>query len=509
MNYVIDFIGFYIDDRLRIEEFCECRVSKKGVEVRNPMLFAIDPDDVSSYGTSQNGNQEYNQKFGIGVASPRYLVSTLINYINELLSTNEKIFVRNHEKIQQLKDFMNMPMNYNNNGKKSSNMKFVIDFSGFNFNRRFIVRELSVCRIDTTLIVVRRFVIAIPPHIASQYRRTSNYQQFRDKYGVKDHLDAAIDFEEFQESFTIKDFIQDSNVLYLRNWEQFEQLISFCPIVQLYRNKVKLLTNIGFDDTNEVLQTFCSYHQSHRNYCANDNAQLMGSWIINRKLRKLNSRKNMQLVVNFTGFCDTNNSFKVKEFSVLGINNQGNIVYKKLFVVKLVLDSKNINTAAIANYKNYYYNHFGIHYLHGNYEENRFLNKIRKLFKDYDVNIVYVNAHNQSYFLNYLIPDLSIEVISLSDYNYVEELNNSNLTCVYHTHNVRSKNVCAALKGWQMTFWILGNKFYKPEVRNRGKNASDAINIDSRCYIHDDTVRQYIIDGLDELPDIDINDLEM
>ncbi|XP_044583503.1 uncharacterized protein LOC123264332 [Cotesia glomerata] len=114
MNYVIDFIGFYIDDRLRIEEFCECRVSKKGVEVRNPMLFAIDPDDVSSYGTSQNGNQEYYQKFGIGVASPRYLVSTLINYINELLSTNEKIFVRNHEKIQQLKDFMNMPYNYNN-----------------------------------------------------------------------------------------------------------------------------------------------------------------------------------------------------------------------------------------------------------------------------------------------------------------------------------------------------------------------------------------------------------
>ncbi|KAH0555109.1 hypothetical protein KQX54_015291 [Cotesia glomerata] len=115
MYYVIDFTGFYtVDKRFIIEEFCECRVSKEGVRVEDPMIFVIDPKVISTYGISQNNNFECYETFGIGITHTRRLLSDLIKYISELLLTNKTIYVRNNEKIHDLKKFMIMPYNYNN-----------------------------------------------------------------------------------------------------------------------------------------------------------------------------------------------------------------------------------------------------------------------------------------------------------------------------------------------------------------------------------------------------------
>lgn len=81
--------------------------------------------------------------------------------------------------------------------------------------------------------------------------------------------------------------------------------------------------------------TSCQYHDNKlTNYCAGSNSMNMINWLFNRIVRKTLSRSFKQVVINFSGYLNNNREFLIKELSIYGFKDIGEINYYKLYVTK-------------------------------------------------------------------------------------------------------------------------------------------------------------------------------
>ncbi|XP_057337297.1 uncharacterized protein LOC130675531 [Microplitis mediator] len=383
-------------------------------------------------------------------------------------------------------------------------MKIVIDFSGYYYKNKFIIKEFSLCRLDYLSVITEPITITKDPQNAIPLQANNkSYKNFIDKFGVKNSHNL---YPVYVLRSRLMRINHENNKIYVRNGEQLSKLISFINNSKYQSDKIKLLSDLGFDDNYELTETNCPHHiNKSNNYCAGDNAKLMAEWLIERKVNKINSRRNMQLVINFSGYRDYKNKFKIKELSIHGLNDDGNIVYHKLCVIKPVyVSNDSINNINKKKYDNYY-NKFGIKYDDGYYELQRMRNEIYNIVTRCDIQVIYVKNYHYYDLLTYVFGDIEkYDVTCLEDHNYVEAYD-INTNCGYHTHEDNSKNICVNNSVINMVKWILTNKFYKSEVRNRFSEITlnDDINID------DELVNQFIIGGNDELPLISSDDLEL
>ncbi|XP_057336800.1 uncharacterized protein LOC130675230 [Microplitis mediator] len=383
-------------------------------------------------------------------------------------------------------------------------MKTVIDFSGYNFKNKFIIREFCLCRlIDLKVIDDPIIVIKDPLFSVLSQPEYNSYKNFINKFGIK-HTHGLYSLYEFRQK--LKKVINKNSKIYVRNAEQLSKLISFIDDSNFNFNEVKLMSDLGFDDNYELTGTNCPHHiNKSNNYCAGDNAKLMADWLRHKKLDKLKLLNNMQLVINFSGYYDYKNELTIKELSIVGLSNDGKIIYHKLYVTKPVNNPISfINRINKNNYNNNFYDNFGIKYEDGNCELFRVNNKIRKILLHHDIEIIYVKNYYYYNLLSKIVANIKrFDVICLEDYNYIDTYD-INTNCGYHTHKDNNKNICVDNSTVNMVNWILTNEFYKSEVRNRfsGTSLHDDINID------DELVNQFIMDDNNELPSISSDDLE-
>ncbi|XP_057336476.1 uncharacterized protein LOC130675014 [Microplitis mediator] len=388
-------------------------------------------------------------------------------------------------------------------------MKIVIDFSGYYLKSQFIIREFSLCQMKHLTVTSEPTIITDDPTTSISSRpQNKSYKKFIDKVGI---TKAHNSYPLHRLRQKLKSIIDRNSIIYVRNGQQFSKLISFINDNKYQSDKIKLLSDLGFDDSHELTETNCPHHiNKSNNYCAHDNAKLMMNWLRKRKLDKLKLLNKMQVVINFSGYYDYKNEFTIKELSIVGLSNDGKTIYHKLYVTKPVYHSNNfINDINKKKYDNYY-NNFGIRYEDGNYESKCIIIKILEILFHYDIKIIYVKNYYYRYLLSKVVNNIKIyDFICLEDYNYVETYDIST-NCEYHKHEDNSKNICVNNSAVNMVNWILTNEFYKSEVRNRFADITldDDVNIDENDDIDDEMVNQFIINDNDELPLITSDDLK-
>lgn len=335
MDYVIDFTGFYFFNQFIIEEFCECRVSQKGVKVGDAMIFAIDPTDVSSYGITQSGMEDYYNTFGIGISHSRHLLSDLVKYIKQLLSTNKTIYLRDTDKLQQLKEFMKIPHNYDNvaclddkgfnvfdvvwgtdcryhdhpnknycardnanlmanwlKDKKFPKCVAVIDLSGYRtINGDFKVKELCISLLNKfgQMIDKASLVTVVPQAQDTSEEVVEAYNEtYYDNYGIKwktGNLPLPI------LGGTVKKLLSNYDVtdIFVRNREIEMKLSSI--VQDIVKFEILRLTDFGYTDAiNTIRPTICNVHEHlnpRKNVCAVITNFRMVQFIIDMQLFKI------------------------------------------------------------------------------------------------------------------------------------------------------------------------------------------------------------------------------
>ncbi|XP_057338068.1 uncharacterized protein PF07_0021-like [Microplitis mediator] len=384
-------------------------------------------------------------------------------------------------------------------------MRVVIDFSGYYFQKQFTIKEFCLGRLENLRVITEPIIIAKDPRFSVPSQPFSNsYKNYMEKFGIENtnHLYPLNRLRQ-----KIKVIIAQNDLIYVRNGQQLSKLMSFINDSRYYCDKIKLLSDLGFDDSHELTGTNCPHHiNKSNNYCAGDNARLMTYWLRQRKWVKKKGKKNMQLVINFSGYDGYENKFTIKELSIVGLSNDGSIIYHKLYVTKPANDSINsfINETVKNKYNDSYYDNFGIKYEDGNYDLFRINFKISKILMNCDIKIIYVKNYYYYNLLSKIVANIKqFDVICLEDYNYVDTYD-INANCGYHKHEDNNKNICVNNSAVNMVNWILRNEFYKSEVRNRisGITLNDDINID------DELVNQFIIEDNNELPSISFDDLQ-
>ncbi|XP_057336920.1 uncharacterized protein LOC130675316 [Microplitis mediator] len=382
-------------------------------------------------------------------------------------------------------------------------MKTVIDFSGYyNFGNKFIIREFRLCRLVNLTVTYGPIIVVKDPMISVlSPPDTNSYKNFIDKFGI---IETHSSYPLYRLRKKLKKVINAHSRIYVRNGQQLIKLISFIDDSNFNCNEIKLMSDLGFNDDYELTETNCPHHiNKSNNYCASDNAKLMADWLIKRKVNKINLRTNMQLVIYFTGYYDHDSELIIKELSIYGLSNDGNIIYHKLYVTKPAnYLSSSMNEIVKNQFNDIHYDNFGIKYEDGNYELFRINEKIIKVLNHHDIKIIYVKNLDYFNLLSKIVPNIKrFDVISLEECNYVEN-NDIKFICQYHTHEDSNKNICADDSGINMVNWIVSNEFYKYEVRNRLCETKLNDNID------DDLVNQFIIDDNNELPLLNSDDLE-
>ncbi|XP_057337413.1 uncharacterized protein LOC130675611 [Microplitis mediator] len=382
-------------------------------------------------------------------------------------------------------------------------MKIVIDFSGYYYKNKFIIKEFCSFRIHHLTIIPEQTIITkdLITSIPSRPQNES-YQKFIDKFGINNTL-SSYELKKLREK--IKLAIDRNNNIYVRNRQQLSKLIRFINDERYGCKEVKLMSDLGFNDSYELTETNCPYHSNQsNNYCAGDNARLMADWLIDRKLNKIQLCRNMRLVINFSGYYDHRNKYKIKELSIHGLNDDGNIVYHKLYVTTPAYNLTSFMNEIVKNkYNDIYYDNIGIKYEDGNRELLRTHKKISEIILNNDVKIIYVKNFDYFNLLRKLVTNIRrFNVICLEECNYVEN-NDINFVCQYHTHEKSNKNICVDSSGINMVNWILTNEFYKYEVRDRFHKIELTDDID------DELVKKFIIGGYNELPLLNSDDLEL
>ncbi|XP_057337177.1 uncharacterized protein LOC130675451 [Microplitis mediator] len=382
-------------------------------------------------------------------------------------------------------------------------MKIVIDFSGYYYKNKFIIKEFCLFRIQHLTIIPGRTIITkdLITSISSRPQNES-YQKFIDKFGIN-NTHSSYTLNRLRQK--LKVIIHRSNNIYVRNRQQLSKLISFINDNRYGCKEVKLMSDLGFNDSYELTETNCPYHSNQsNNYCAHDNARFMTYWLRQRKVDKIQLRTNMQLVINFSGYYDHRNKFKIKELSIHGLNDDGYIVYHKLYVTKPAYNLSSFMNEYVKNkFNDIYYDNFGIKYEDGNRELLHTHKKISEIILNNDVKIIYVKNLDYFNLLRKIVANIEqFVVICLEDYYYIDTYDIWS-NCGYHTHEDSNKNICVDSSGINMVNWILTNKFYKSEVRDRFYKIKLTDDID------DELVKKFIIDDNHELPLLNSDDLEL
>ncbi|XP_074114698.1 uncharacterized protein LOC141537557 [Cotesia typhae] len=344
MDYVIDFTGFYYFNQFVIEEFCECRVSQKGVKVEDAKIFAIDPTNISSYGITQSGLNDYYYTFGIGVKYSRCLLSELVEYISQLLSSKKTIYLRDNDKFNQLKQFMKIPHNYDNvvrledkgfnslcvvlgtdcpyhdnpndnycvrnNAKLMANwlkdMKFpecvaVVDFSGYrSVNGDFRIKELCMSLMNKSGAIIDKVsLVTVALQALDFLEDVQAYNvTYYDNYGIKWKTgNSPLQTLEG----TVKKFLSnyDVTVLFVRNREIEMKLKSV--IQDIVEFEILRLTDFGYADAVNIgiKLEVCKFHEHpdpRKNVCAVVNNVQMAQFVFDMQLFKI---KVLEAIKNF------------------------------------------------------------------------------------------------------------------------------------------------------------------------------------------------------------------
>ncbi|XP_057337053.1 uncharacterized protein LOC130675382 [Microplitis mediator] len=383
-------------------------------------------------------------------------------------------------------------------------MKVVIDFSGYYFKSQFIIKEFCMCRLQYESVKTTEIRITKDPKKTIGRRPyNDSYKNFMDKCGIK-NPNNLMNLSDLRKK--IKRLITENCKIYVRSNEQLSKLICFINDSKCNFNEVKLMCNLGFNNDYELTETNCPHHiNKSNNYCAGDNANLMAECLIQRKIKKKNLRNGMQLVIHFSGYYDHDSIVKIKELSIHGLNNDGRLIYHKLYVTKPAynLTDSFMNQLVRNEFKDIYYDKFGIKYEDGNYDLCRINNKIIKILNHHDIKIIYVKNLDYYNLLSKIVKNIKqLDVICLEECNYVEN-DDIKFVCQYHTHEDSNKNICVDDSGKNMVNWIVCNEFYKSEVRDRLCKTKLNDNID------DELVNQFIIDDNNELPVLNFDDMEL
>lgn len=329
----------------------------------------------------------------------------------------------------------------------------IIDFSGFYFNDRFIIKEICMCKIiDYRNGYVRPFMYVTKPPV--QNLEGENivfyvYQSFKEINGIEWNTGSySVDALRRRILYIFNRGIK----IFVKNDIKAEQLMNF---IGREDYKPDTLNDLGFNENSVMRSSRCRYHNTNQqfSYCARDNAMKMVRWFL-----RMNNI--MYIIIHFNGYYTDENKFTFKEFSIYGLDANGLVLYDNLFVAKPPNNLNNYSLDIIENYNRNIYEKFGIEWTKGSYEPSHMKTKVINIVKT-AANLKYIFVKNKIY-KNELIRIIgdSYNILCLDEFNYIESLHLST-SCIYHTHEDISKNKCVGDQANDMMNWIVRTEYYK------------------------------------------------
>lgn len=334
-------------------------------------------------------------------------------------------------------------------------MKVVIDFSTYLNNNEYVIKEFCMYYVFTSEVIRDCLIVTkSPENLTSEDNQ--DYEEYYVEYGIPPEDDRFCDINILRNK--IIGTLDVNQKIYVRDKIQAELFTEFAG---LHYNNIKSLDEMGFDVA-PLKQTNCPYHDNPKqNYCAGDNALIMVNWLLEEKLIDVTLRYNMQAIINFNGYYNSDNHrFVIKELSVYGIDAEGSIAYHESYVTKPPHHIIHL-TDTIDNYNEFSYNNYGIKWTDGFYESSRINRRLNEVLRKASVKFIYVKNLNYKLILSTILENFSTySFISLDDYYYVEK-SFPHIECPFHTHPNAEKNKCVDVEAKSMLDYIVESKLYQ------------------------------------------------
>lgn len=346
-------------------------------------------------------------------------------------------------------------------------MKVVIDFSSYLQNNEFIIKEFCMYFVSG-IQVVRDCLIVTKTVNSNDPQNIADYEDYYAYYGI------PRDNQNFSDINILRNKIAGSldvnQKIYVRDNLLVDILTEF---VGIKYNNIKCLEDMGFDCV-PLKRTDCPYHDNQlENYCAGDNALLMVNCLLQKTLTKIQSRRHMQVIVNFNGYYNgDNNKFIFKELCVYGLNAAGSIIYRKLYVTEppsYIFNSAN----TIDHYNQFLYENYGIKWTAGTYKPSQINNRLNNILRKAAVKYIFVQNYQYKNILSTIIENFaSYDFITLDEI-VCEGKSPEQTICSFHTHPVVEKNVCMENYNKDMAVNIQNMKLYQDKMKNALKRLNE------------------------------------
>lgn len=297
----------------------------------------------------------------------------------------------------------------------------VVDFSGFQFEGHYIIKEFAVARIlDKSIEVEDPMLInttALPIDSDALYF-SDKYQMFfnhsRILWGSRGN--------HTREDILAKMKSLRRHNIYLR--DEFQALF-LAKYLNVSPNSFKLLSSFhDFNSSDRIMKTYCENHINRKGYCAKNNVMNMADWLKN-KLKRSSRSKERLAVINFVGKHrdpTKHYTFKIEKLRVYCFDNNGTMISNKL--IAPIIPRLPVNTTAedVHNHFSYYRQKYGNNWGSADVTTSAMKSQLNKILLSNKIEFVFVKNSTQKIFLQELL-DSSLNVIALEGYGYVQDTN--------------------------------------------------------------------------------------
>ncbi|XP_057339500.1 uncharacterized protein LOC130677000 [Microplitis mediator] len=373
----------------------------------------------------------------------------------DVVLQRERNMFYNQQQIENIKNYKVIQRELNSISAMSQIM--MIDFSGYYYNRKFVIKEMVAIEIDgpDSMNITTR--VTAPPESRLRPENRRHYRYFLRRCGI---LWNSGEHNISRLRRDLLDYVRHEECyVYVKSDVKFRQLKEFLNIDN--PPSVFIVDDYGFYEENSIRTNICPAHVAPlpQFYCAYYSGMEMIKWF-------WNMMKMTTVIIDFNGYYINGNKFIIKEFSIYGLNEYGVIVYHNFFVAQPPTDVENISNV-IDIYNQNYYQKYGIDWSDGTHELSHLHTILLNIFQ-FAVSIEDTFVKNKDYGneLKKIIFEYA-QCTYLDKLNYTEEMTSESVDtkCIYHTPGNTYRNMCADFRARKMVDWIVEMKYYEKKTR--------------------------------------------
>ncbi|KAH0554965.1 hypothetical protein KQX54_014190 [Cotesia glomerata] len=299
----------------------------------------------------------------------------------------------------------------------------VVDFTGFDFEGHYIIKEFVVARILDNLIEVEDQILIDITELPIDSGALFYDSEFFAFYN-KTHIIWGKRSDHTRKDIIAKMKSLRHHNIYVRDKIYAVILANYLKVSPNSFNSLSDITD--FDPDNRIMKTNCRNHQSRQSYCVKNNVMIMAEWL-KEKLKEFPEPKERLAVIDYAGYLeDTTKNIVITILRVHCFDNNGTVTYDKLLFSTTFNSMRNTSVEEFERHKERYREKYGIDYTQSNVHNLAIINQLKKILLENKIEFIFVETNiTKNHLLGLL--GLSFNISNLGDYGYVNVHTNTNV----------------------------------------------------------------------------------